>query len=248
MTLSIQYLEWDSQFFQHRCARLLGAGLQESVLHQTLEHAREDRLDCLYHLAEPDKPNDIRVLEEAGFHLVDVRLTFALHSPLIATNKIAPPDAKHTLQNASKDHIPQLRKIALESYERTRFLNDPCFDPGRARELYAVWIENSVRGYADTVLVAVINSQVAGFISLHLPNQASHGSIGLVGVAEEARGQGIGRQLVEQALVWFQSKDIPAVQVVTQASNIGAQRLYQRAGFELLSTGLWYHKWFREDC
>jgi hypothetical protein len=32
--------------------------------------------------------------------------------------------------------------------------------------------------------------------------------------------------------------------VATQARNIAAQRLYQRAGFLTSSVRVWYHRWF----
>lgn len=247
MTLAIQFLEWDSQFFQRRCARLLGSGL-DSGLNLALKQASEMDLDCLYYLAEPDAPADIRALEKTGFRLVDVRLVFATRQEHFPQDEQSPPYAGASFLPALENHIPELRQIALEGYEHTRFLNDPCFEQQRARELYATWIENSVGGYADRVLVATVGERVSGFISLHLPGESNYGTIGLVGVAGHARGRGIGLQLVERALAWFQRQDVPAVQVVTQASNRAAQGLYQRAGFRLAAIGLWYHKWFREDC
>lgn len=248
MALEIQYLDWDSNFFRLRCGRLLGENLQRDSLQQALQQAQSDQIECLYYLANPAAATSLRMLEKFGFHLVDVRLTFRIQFVSNAETGPSQPDPINELQEADEGHIPQLRRIALASYEKTRFLNDPGFDRQRARELYAVWIANSVRGFADKVFTVQSGREVLGFISLHLPAETRQGSIGLVGVAEAARGQGIGLHLVQAALAWFVKHGAASVQVVTQASNQAAQRLYQRAGFQLASTGLWYHKWFQEDC
>ena len=38
-------------------------------------------------------------------------------------------------------------------------------------------------------------------------------------------------------------KKIKKLYVVTQGRNIRAQRLYQKNGFIIKSSGIWYHKW-----
>ena len=82
-----------------------------------------------------------------------------------------------------------------------------------------------------------------GYISCHQLN-AKVGSIGLVGVKSNARGMGIGQQLIDRSLEWFSGNGAHSVEVVTQGRNIRAQRFYQRSGFISNSVMCWYHKWF----
>jgi hypothetical protein len=46
------------------------------------------------------------------------------------------------------------------------------------------------------------------------------------------------------ALRWFTENRLNRVEVVTQARNFTAQRLYQRSGFVTANVQLWFHKWF----
>jgi dTDP-4-amino-4,6-dideoxy-D-galactose acyltransferase len=68
----------------------------------------------------------------------------------------------------------------------------------------------------------------------------------LVGVSEKARGRGLGRELLINAIRWFSAEGVEVVTVVTQGRNVGAQRLYQRCGFTTRSAELWFHRWSSE--
>ena len=59
-----------------------------------------------------------------------------------------------------------------------------------------------------------------------------------------SRGRGGGSALVQGALAWFADRGVTQVLVVTQGRNVGAQRLYQKAGFLTRKVELWYHRWF----
>jgi dTDP-4-amino-4,6-dideoxy-D-galactose acyltransferase len=109
--------------------------------------------------------------------------------------------------------------------------------------LYAVWIEQSVKGYADFVLVAELDGQPAGFVTCHL-KPGEIGDIGLIAVDAACQGRGLGQQLVTSALRAFSDRGPRIVTVVTQGRNIRSQRLYQKCGFVIRRVDLWYHKWF----
>ena len=64
-----------------------------------------------------------------------------------------------------------------------------------------------------------------------------HGHIAGVGVADAARGRGVGSLLVSAAEDWCRSKGLPEVTLHCYVANEGAHRLYGRLGFE----DEWYH-------
>jgi ribosomal protein S18 acetylase RimI-like enzyme len=64
-----------------------------------------------------------------------------------------------------------------------------------------------------------------------------------VGLAPEAQGRGLGRQLIQAAIGFFERQAATRITVVTQGRNVRAQRLYQRCGFVTESLLLWYHWW-----
>jgi ribosomal protein S18 acetylase RimI-like enzyme len=150
------------------------------------------------------------------------------------------------LRPATEADIPALERIAAASFHGTRYTSDPRFPADAVARLYPTWITNSVRGYADAVLVAEQAGAVAGFISCHR-GESGEGSIGLVGVDAGARGGGMGAQLVHGALGWLAGAGCRDASVVTQGSNVAAQRLYQRAGFVTRRVSLWYHRWTEDS-
>lgn len=232
-----EFLAWDTEFFGKRIARLKGNRLTANQLDEALRWCRNARIDCLYFLATPEDQT-ITLAEGAGFHLVDVRILLQMS----VANGVSLETHDPELRQYHETDIPKLRELAASSYQRTRFYNDRRFPEEKCDELYATWIEQACRGYADMVLVSPNDDDPTGFITCDL--SGTHGKIGLVGVAPAAHGQGVGKRLLAGALDWFAVSSADTVSVVTQGTNISAQRLYQGAGFRTQSVDLWYHLWF----
>ena len=112
--------------------------------------------------------------------------------------------------------------------------------------MYEIWIEKSLSGYAQAVLVMGSPGQPEGFVTCDTLLPEAKGKIGLVGVSSSARGRGVGQALVLESLHWFAAQGMKSVQVVTQGRNIPAQRLYQKCGFLTKEVRFWYHCWFGE--
>lgn len=241
LTLSCRLLEWDSQFFGVRIARLDQHTLSDAAWPAIAEWCNAQHIDCLYFLSNADDSESIRAAEQAGFHCVDIRLTFADESARRQAASLLQPEGV-VLRDFIEDDLPSLQAIARISYRDTRFYADPHFEEARCDALYETWIEKSCHGRDDAVIVAEINRRPAGFITCSVHD--GEGVIGLVGVAPTVRGRSVGRLLVEAAQGWFQSRDVARTLVVTQGRNIAAQRLYQRCGFLTHSAELWFHRWF----
>ena len=190
-------LAWDSEFFACRIARVLGGRLDRGRLAAIEAWYRTKPVDCLYFLADSDDPATAALAEEAGFRLVDLRVTLER-----TTAGFDPPKAVSSIRPAREGDIPELRRIAAVSHHDSRFYADPHFDRGRCDELYATWIEKSCR--KDTVFVAEHEHRPAGYISCVLhPETADVGEIGLLAVGAGAQGRGLGGALVGAALRWF---------------------------------------------
>jgi len=236
-----EYLEWDTTFFGFPIARVRSNSLTPELATAIDNWCAEHRTHCLYFLARPDDASTTRTAEDHGFRLMDVRLVFE-HE----LGSIAPPSGNSIrVRPVESGDVDALLSIAQDSYHDTRFYFDAKFPRHLCDSLYRTWIKLSCEGYADAVLVAETDGLLAGYISCHLDNKKNNvGKIGLVGVATQARGRGIGQALVCHALEWFRGANATKVSVVTQGRNVSAQRLYQRYGFATESVHLWYHKWF----
>jgi dTDP-4-amino-4,6-dideoxy-D-galactose acyltransferase len=244
MSQPCEFLDWDTGFFGVRIARVTGHRLDSDAVRDILAWCHDHEIACLYFLADSDHRETVRLSEDAGFRLIDIRLTFRHSHP----QQAAAGEESIRLRPAMPGDLPTLQALARTGFRDSRYYYDPCFPVERCDALYETWITRSCEeGYADAVLVADLESMPIGYITCHLSEDNNHGQIGLVGVAPSAQGRGVGRLLVEQSLGWFARHGGEQVDVVTQGRNIAAQRLYQRAGFVTQAAQLWYHKWFT-DC
>jgi dTDP-4-amino-4,6-dideoxy-D-galactose acyltransferase len=239
-------------------ARVLGESLTPERTRAIDDWCRAQHVRCLYYLAAADDPPTTHTAEDQGFHLVDVRMTFERQAKRGAIPKIeSTPEprgvgASPSVQNDSAaliravqpTDVNTLRGIARSAYTQTRFYYDGGFPHEGCDALYETWITRSCEGYADTVLVAELAGDAVGYVTCHCPAEGRAGTIGLVGVSAQAAGRGLGQKLVLAALAWFAEHAAGDVWVVTQGSNLAAQRLYQRCGFLTRQVQLWYHKWY----
>jgi dTDP-4-amino-4,6-dideoxy-D-galactose acyltransferase len=238
--LICEFLEWDSQFFGKRIARVKPCTLTQEVIAEINDWTHAHAIDCLYFLGDPKDRNTAKLAAENDFRLVDVKITLETEKTDRCQNGTGVPGV--CLRNAVDADIDSLKALARRSHRDSRFYYDGNFTAHACDELYAVWIEKSCRGWADRVIVASEERTVRGYISCHV-SRAVSGKIGLVGVCEESRGRGIGRQLVIEALAFFAEQDAKKVSVVTQGRNVRAQRLYQQCGFSPSAVELWFHRW-----
>ncbi|MGO4881330.1 MAG: GNAT family N-acetyltransferase [Bryobacteraceae bacterium] len=230
------YLEWDSAFFGLRIARLAGNRLTPELIRESEAWSHEHRIDCLYFLADSQDPETAGLAEAHGFRFVDVRLTLQRR---VTSEALA---QRSTREFRAAD-AERLRSIARVSHRDSRFYYDAKFPESKCDALYETWIERSYSGWADAVLVAESDGLPGGYVTCHL-SPSSAGSIGLMAIAPECHGRGLGADLVTAALEYFRTHGMQEVTVATQGRNVLAQRLYQRCGFLTKSVQLWYHKWF----
>lgn len=241
----INYLTWDSQFFDRRIGRLALVPEDPAGWRVVDADARKQGLECVYLLVDIQDTAAVAAAQQAGFSMVDIRLTLSRE---IAGETFAipelPPGA--SLRPANPEDLPILQAIARQSHTDTRFFSDTHFDPLRSAEMYAVWIASYLEEAANVIVWTAIQGGAAqGYLTCRVTGQS--GRIGLVGLAPQARGKGLGTALLLKGLDWFASQGARQVEVVTQGRNLPAQRLYQRGGFRSAGVQLWFHKWYTEN-
>jgi len=236
------FLSWDTAFFGLRLGRVKGQFLDTARCQMIDAWAASNEIAGLYFLASSDDAAVIRAAEANQFHLTDVRMTFDYRVPKQSANRAS---SQLLMRPSIASDVQPLIDISKDAYVHSRFYHDPHFTPEQCSALYQTWIRRScLEDYAEEVWVAELEGQPVGYVTCHLDQDIKDGSIGLVGIAEQARGQKVGEQLVNRALDWFAEQGMVTVSVVTQGSNIAAQRLYQKCGFATRSLQLWYHKWY----
>lgn len=234
-----RFLDWDTDFFGVRTARLRTGRLSRAQMKRALQWCRRRKIECLYFTVDAGDLPTIRVAEDHRFRLVDLRVTYERKAE--DPGAVEAPAGVEFRLGGAKD-IPALEAIAATAYRDSRFYADPKFKRALCDELYRVWIRKSCRDYADAVWVAQLRGAPVGYVTCHL-RPGRLGEIGLVGVSGKARGKGLGGLLTREALRWFSSKGVERVSVVTQGRNVAAQRVYQRAGFLVGGVEQTYHLW-----
>ena len=240
-----ELLDWDTSFWEISIARVRSTSLTPHSAIRIGHWAQEHGVRCLYFLGQADDAITAHTAKLHGYQLMDVRTTMicSFSNTLFPNHPGAENGAVHVRPFRDGD-LPTLQLITHDCYQDTRFYLDRNFADARCRELYETWIARSSAGYADVVLVAEFGNVICGFISCHFDPLTGTGTIGLVGVSAQVRKQGVGRVLMQQALLWFRQRRTREIRVVTQGANIAAQRLYHRSGFQITDKAIWFHKWY----
>lgn len=238
----VQKLPWDSEHFGFPVGRYVAEWMDEAAAAAAVQHARASGLRCMYFLTGADQTDSIAAAQRHGFRVVDVRLTLeqvgSWPQPVMALT------AGAVLRSAETGDRAALDALARESFTDSRFYADPGFPRAKAGELYARWLQRDLELDPDGVIVAQIGREVAGFISTRMGPTA--GQISLIAVDEHFRAAGLGGALVAAALERLRGQGAAMVSVVTQARNLGALRMYERAGFRTQRVDLWFHYWLGE--
>ena len=143
---------------------------------------------------------------------------------------------------AIKDDEEEIKKIAAESFQNSRFHIDNRIPDKKANFLKAEWVSSffkSLRG--DWMVVAKYGGQICGFLQL-LKNKGNI-IIDLIGVKKDFQGKGIGKSMINYALRKCASKETSFF-VGTQLRNLKSIHFYHNIGFHITNSKytLHYHK------
>lgn len=234
-------LDWDTAFFGARMGTIVTAEAStrletahlELQLRWLLAQARGEGFAHLIFRAGVEDSPSIWAAGGAGMRLVDVGVDSSFRfdrMPIPA----APADVR--MRVAEPADVETLADLAAEAFTLSRFSADPFFSPEQVREFHRTWTRNLCNGLARAVLVAEVDSTIAGFISCAVSD--TDGRIPLIGVDARFRGRGVGQALVAESLRWFSDAGCSKAHVKTQAHNYAALALYHRAGFQVSKSEL----------
>lgn len=240
MEQSFIHLDWDTKFFGFGVARIMQAELDEAELSKTLEMLRDNDYRLIYWQIPVGKPESSRIAQVHGGFLADEKVTYVKELVGISDSRGASAYTPFPYPDMTPDAA--MIKLALQSAEYSRFRLDPKFPRELCDKLFKCWITRSVsKEIAWEVLVVKEQNDLLGLITLGA--KGGRADIGLVAVAEHARGKGVGRALVTDADRHFAQRGYKHVQVVTQRPNLGACRLYESCGYKIENIENVFHFW-----
>lgn len=94
-------------------------------------------------------------------------------------------------------------------------------------------IDHDIDVFGATLVVAqdVSSGAVVGYITMQCDEETKIGWIHNLAVAREARGQGLGRRLIEHALAFFRAAGMTIAKIETLEQNAIGRELYPSVGF-----------------
>lgn len=232
-------LDWDSDFFGFRVARIMLTDANKDQLAETLDMLRQEKFRLAYWFL-PDSQQASLIAKANGGILADEKVTYLKELSTIEGKSASPIYSAVPFTGAESDDA--LADLALQSGEYSRFRLDPLFPRDKFEKLYRCWITRSVnKDIAWEVLVVKERDVLLGLVTLG--TKGDRGDIGLLAVSEQARGKGIGRTLVLDADRAFAYRGLAVAQVVTQRCNLGACKLYESCGYRIEKIEKIFHFW-----
>ncbi len=238
-----ELLEWDTNFFGIPTARICPPVMLPGELESTLDTLRKNGIQLVYWPS--DAPVDDAIVRSWGGCLVDKKTTYLIDlKDAELCLSAAPPNV--VPYDPSMDAGPFMT-LAIQSGHYSRFAVDPRFPKERFEQLYRHWITQSLRKeMAKEVLAVQEQGRAVGMVTLR--ETEKRGDIGLIAVQSEHRGKGYGIRLVRAAQHWFLDHGYAYAQVVTQADNVPACRLYEKCGYAIEKIQFFYHFWIQESA
>lgn len=239
MNLSLERLPWDSEFFGVDVGRIVVPCDWAGHASELEALVRGSSVDLIYafvseSLAEREEIH--RVLGDLSGVLYDNRRVFRKRCVKPAVQSL------RTSAGAATRISAPLEALAYVSGTYSRFAQDPRLVPF-FQPMYRRWLEKELANGKVFVWPDAITPLGMATVGV----QDGMGKIGLVAVAEEARGRGIALGLMAAVDDWLLAQGIDECEVVTQGRNLPAQALYRKAGFSCCDKTEVWHVW-REDA
>jgi ribosomal protein S18 acetylase RimI-like enzyme len=139
----------------------------------------------------------------------------------------------------SGDSIPPLGKICppMGKEHAQSFLD--LYNDLFPRAYYSGRRVLEMIGASHQVFVAVEGPELRGFAVVAVDEAGETGEIQFVGVREDSRGRGLGRDLLLSSAHWLlQEAGVSVVSLNVRDELEGARRLYESVGFRLRFTGI----------
>lgn len=233
---NFKILDWDSDFFGFPVASVL---YHNNNHNKTLKTLRSEGIVLVYWQVETTNYEFAIFAKTNNGILIDKKTTYSINYS--SSNISLPINTEY--YNCTEPNA-ELLKLAVQCGAYSRFHVDPKITNNKFEELYRLWMVQSVkRKMADDVIVYKLKDRIVGVVTVYLQNGV--GNIGLIGVDEQFRGQGIGRELIIATKAYFSKKKIEHIDVITQGMNRQACALYENTGFSISSQTDFYHFWLK---
>jgi GNAT superfamily N-acetyltransferase len=228
----------DTNHFGIRAAR--ADDVTTDSLPHIVQFCRDERVRLLIARCNAANLPTARVMCSTGFDLMDT-LVYA-NGPLDGP----PPRSSGptVLRSARPGDRAVVEAIARESFTNYfgHYHSDPRLDPIACTEVYVSWALRAFSGEAaDATFIGEVDGRIAGFLSVR---GGEHAMAPIAGVTASARGLGVYRTLVEEAVRWAMADGSRTISISTVVTNSVSLNTWLRVGLRTCGAAYTFHKWF----
>lgn len=225
--MSINFLQWDSDFFKKKIGEIL-LSKKENI-------NSADNYDLIVVKQSSDFDTDI---EEYTLSFKETKVNFI--KSLEGLSDFSSEIIKNTDDN-EKD-INFFKELAYESGKMSRFLLDKKFGEAKFKELYDMWIINSLnKKFALKILFIEQENKAIGFVTIQ--KYDTLGKIGLIATHPDFQGNGFGKKLLKEAENFCTKNGITQLEIPTQKENTQACTFYKSQGYTIKDEIIIKHYW-----
>ncbi len=239
---SLEILEWDSNHFGFKIAKMNAATPEE--LQTALDKCAALGVKLLIHRCSTDNIHFVHELEGQGFALMDTNLRYCLSLADIQITPAPGPARIRTCPNTQANKVAAVAGAAFASYVG-HFHSDSMLDRAKCDALYVEWARNSCldQNLANLVLVAEIRGKIVGFVTYKVIKPGVAEDV-LSAVSPAVQGKGIRKALVIAGINWCKSQGLERIEAGVNVNNYGIQRVLTSLGFRVYTSSYTFHKWF----
>ncbi len=238
--LSYRYTPWDAKSFGIETREIMGVEYQnESDLSQLLVEFEKNIEDdaLIYFRQDSNDQAAKKVLFENGYYIAEASLQIKL-------TKVHKVDFSKIYRNnleiddqINEEDIEQLQDIAYNSFNYSRFHEDPFLDIEKSRARYANWILDLME-QGKKVYVYRQNNEVISFQFYTLENN----KVDLIlGGSKEGYGM-MTLYFFSTLMTDLQSKGVKRMDTMISAANLGILNTYVSFGYTVQKSFFDYHK------
>jgi len=225
------------------------------LLDEVLRHAVSRGAHLVTCKLQPLQFAAIHTLERHGFLLMDTLLDFFFDFSRTPFDKITPPQRLDGLRVrlANPEDLPELLALTETAFAKHfgRYNSDPRMPAGTGTTVYREWVRSSFNGGADWILIAEVNSQIAGYSvwkkssALEARHSFDIARCTLAGIHPKVFGRGLYTTLTFEGMriahEFANHLDGPA-----HVSHYPVHRAMLKLGWKLAGVRHSFHKWLND--
>jgi ribosomal protein S18 acetylase RimI-like enzyme len=253
---------WDSRIIGRRIGTVKhfavtkddpeGAEILRELTNELTQALTKRRTECVLCRVQSSELAAIHALEQSGFLLMDTLLDFVFDFSRTPIEKIRFPerDGELKIRHAKAADLPALIDINEKSFGDYfgRYHADPQMPAGIATRIYTEWVRSAFEGWADWILVAELNYQIAAYglwrkaLGTEERNCLRVAHYDLAAIDPKFRGRGLWTALMHEGMLI--ARDFAQYLLgPVHVNNYPVHHLLQKFGWSTSGAKHSFHKW-----